>query len=469
MTLYRARLLDVPFDPFLHEARDALRFEDHGALLVRDGIIAERGPWGRMRARHPREPLVESGGALLPGFVDIHVHFPQLHVLAGLGQPLLTWLTERALPEEERMAQAQRATEVARDSLQCMAAAGTTSALVFGAHFPEAMDIFFAAAERSGLRVTSGLVIADRGLTPALHTDTERAATQSLDLARRWHGTAQGRLQYAVTPRFSLSSSPALLDACGQMLRDPTAPEGLFFTSHVNENPDEIESVRALHGGRTYVETYADAGLLGPRAVLAHDVHPQPPELALLAAAGTAVAHCPTSNAALGSGLFPLAAHQAAGIPVALGSDVGAGAGYWMLTEGLQALYVQQLLASLHDPSRPALPLTPTHALWLATVAGDRALGGSATGHLGVGSPFDAVLLDPAPGSLCSLALDHAQDDVEILARLLTMAGAHDVQHTWVAGRTVYSNADPPPSDEASPPPPTSPVSRETDSSPRTV
>ena len=184
-------------------------------------------------------------------------------------------------------------------------------------------------------------------------------------LAARWHGL--NRIRYAVTPRFSYSASEDILDACATVLGDV---EGSWFTSHVNENLAEVAAVADLFAAAEhYVDTYDHHGLLGPRSVLAHDVHPTDTELAVLAARGTAVAHCPSSNAALGSGMFPLRRHVEAGVRVALGSDVGAGTGFSVFKEGLQAYFVQRLLGDA------GLPLTPAHLLHLATAAGAAALG----------------------------------------------------------------------------------------------
>ena len=256
--------------------------------------------------------------------------------------------------------------------------------MVFGSHFAPAMDELFAAAERRGLNVTSGLVLSDRILRPELLNSPETALADSADLILRWHD--RGRLRYAVTPRFSLSASDDMLDACAQLLG-----KGVWFTSHINENLAEIATVAGLFpGARHYLDTYCRHGLVTARSVFAHNVHPDDAELTVLASHGASVAHCPTSNSALGSGLFPLRRHIEHGIGVALGSDVGAGAGLFLPKEALQAYFVQQLLGAA------GFPLTPVHLLYLATRAGARALGlDDRVGDLTVGKDFDAVLAAP--------------------------------------------------------------------------
>ena len=425
MTLYRAHVLDTPDDPF---RGGALRADADAGLLVRDGLIVSRGPFVDVRAEHPDEPVVElRRGLLLPGLVDTHVHYPQLRVIGALGMPLLDWLQKCALPEETRFADVGYARTVADEFVTALAAAGTTTALVFGAHFAPAVDALFEAATARGLRITSGLVVADRELRPELHTTAQRAYDDGRALAARWHGT--GRTRYAVTPRFALSCTGELLESC-RALHDEIG--GSWFTSHLNENPAEIAKVQQLFGVDTYLDSYERHGLVGAQSVFAHDVHPADVELKLLAAFGASVAHCPTSNAALGSGLFPLDRHQAHDVRVALGSDVGAGTSLSLLKEGLQAYFVQQL----RGPA--GVPLTPAHLLHLATAAGAAALGlREQVGDLGAGKRFDALWLAPEPGSPLEIGLRHAACEEDALAKVFALATSPDVARVWVDGDVV--------------------------------
>ncbi|MFB6720515.1 guanine deaminase [Kribbella sp. NPDC056345] len=424
MTIFRGTFIDIPENPF---TGGVLRVDSDAGLLVEDGVIVARGPFLDIRRAHPAEPVVDlSGGVVLPGFVDSHVHFPQIRAVGGLGLPLLEWLDKYALPEEARMADAQYAAGVAREFVRGLAAAGTTSALVFGAHYSDAMDALFGAASEVGLRITSGLVLSDRLLRPDLLTTPVRAYAESLALANRWHGT--GRNRYAVTPRFSLSCTDELLATCGELM---DAIPGALFTSHVNENKAEIATVADLFGGSDYVTTYERHGLVDRRTVLAHNVHPTDVELKLLGVNGASVAHCPTSNAALGSGLFPLHRHLQYGVRVALGSDVGAGAGFSLLKEGLQAYFCQQLLA---DQGRP---LTGTHLLYLATTAGAEALNLPHVGHLSPGQAFDAQLIRPAEDSPLAIGINHAEDYEEAVARIFTLGTTTDVQAVWINGELL--------------------------------
>ncbi len=423
MTIFRARAMDTPDDPF---AGGALRTSEDVGLVVVDGMIVARGEFAEIYPGHAEHAVVDlRDGVLIPGLVDTHVHFPQVRAIGALGMPLLEWLDKCALPEECRLGSPDYAREVAAEFCNGLVSAGTTTALVFGSHFAAAVDALFTEASRLGLRVTSGLVVSDRSLPQDLLTTPQRAYDEAVELAGRWHGV--GRNRYAVTPRFSLSASGPILDACSAVL---DAMPGALFTSHVNENRAEVEVVAGLFPDCTdYVDTYERHGLLKAGAVLAHNVHPTDPELAVLADRGTAVAHCPSSNSALGSGLFPLRSHLLAGVPVALGSDVGAGTGFSIFKEGLQAYFMQRLL---HDDGHP---LTPTHLLYLATRAGALALGlGDQVGDLSVGKRFDAVCLRPPGGTALNVGLRHTESAEEALGKIFALAGDADVADVWIDG-----------------------------------
>ncbi len=273
-------------------------------------------------------------------------------------------------------------------------------------------------------------MLSDRILRPDLLHSPETALTDSADLIGRWH--EHGRLRYAVTPRFSLSASNEMLDVCGQLLDN-----GVWFTSHVNENVAEIAAVAGLFpGARHYLDTYRQHGLVTARSVFAHNVHPSDAELAVLAEHGASVSHCPTSNCALGSGLFPLRRHIEYGVGIALGSDVGAGAGLFMPKEALQAYFIQQMLGP------DGLNLTPVHLLYLATQAGARTLGlDDRVGDFSVGKDFDAVWLRPAAGSTLAVNLKHSSDTTDALARIFALANPTDVADVWIRGRRVADDA----------------------------
>jgi len=429
--LIRAPLFHTPANPF-HDERTLVCHED-GGLLIRDGRIAASGDYSTLRAMHPEAAMLDwRGGFLLPGFVDTHVHFPQMRIIGGLGRSLLDWLQQVALPEEARMADVAYATTTAQAFLGALASHGTTTALVFGAHFASATTALFEAAEGSGLRLISGLVVSDRHLRPELHQSPADAYRDSTALIRRFHG--RGRLLYAVTPRFALSSSEAMLEVCQTLLAEH---KSLRMQSHINENPSEVAEVaRAFPWAADYLAVYERYSLTGSHAVLAHNVHASDAELERLAATRTAIAHCPCSNAALGSGIFPLRRHLDAGVRCSLGTDVGGGTGFGMLKEGLQAYLMQRVAPD-------GVTLDAARLCYLATLAGAEALGlGDEIGDFRDGKAADLVYVRPLSGSPLAAVLERAKSPEEALTAIFTLAGAESVHEVRVAGETVYRASD---------------------------
>ena len=435
MRLFRATIFHTPHNPFLLEMGDprSLVCHDDGGLLVDAGRVVACGSYDAIRAANSGVKTIDwRGGFILPGLVDTHVHFPQLRIIGNIGRTLLDWLDEIALPEEARMADARYAADTARRFLHALVSHGTTTAMVFGAHFSGATAQLFEEAAAVGLRIVSGLVLSDRGLRPELHVAPARAYTESRMLIERYHG--RGRLSYAVTPRFALSASEEVLEVCQQLM---TEHSGIRMQTHMNEHTGEIAEVKRLFPwAHDYLAVYERFHLSGRRSVMAHNVHTTASQLERLAAAGAAVAHCPGSNAALGSGSFPFKQHVAAGVTCALGTDIGGGLGFGVLKEGLQA-YLTQRLAP--DPE----PLDPARLLYLATHAGAVAL--DLDGDIGdfqQGKAADFVYLRPPADSVLESVVRHADGPERVLASLFTMAGSESVREVRVGGEIVFSIID---------------------------
>jgi len=421
-TLVRGQVFHTPRDPFQEEG--ALETFESGALVLENDVIAAVGEYNALKTQYPDVETLDFGDAfILPGFVDTHVHYPQIPVLGAMGLRLLEWLEQRTLPAEEKFASVKYAREQATIFLSQLLKNGTTTALVFGSHFAEATDVFFEEAEKSGLRITSGLTLGDRNLTDALYTTPERAYQESRALVEKWHN--RGRLRYAVTPRFSLSCTDDLLATCGRLI---TEYPDLFFTTHLNEQLEEVSTVLELFEfARDYLETYEKHGLVTERSVFAHNVHVYDRELARLSEAGSSVAHCPSSNMFIGSGLFGLRQHLSHGVHVALGSDVGGGTGFSLFKEGLNAYQVQML----HEDG---YPLTAAHLLYLATAAGAKALHLDDVGDFCAGQQADFVVVRPEEGSTLHIALKHSPSAEAALAALFTLAREECVVEVFVGG-----------------------------------
>jgi guanine deaminase len=413
--IFRSTLFHTPQNPFVKS--DALIAIEDGGLAIDQGKIAACGDHADVSRRFPKAEFVDwRGGYILPGFIDTHIHFPQTRILGGLGHTLLDWLSELALPEEARFADDQYAKEVGSDFVSALAAHGTTSALVFGAHFPNATRRLFDSAAAAKLRIVSGLVLSDALLPQELRRSPDAAYRESKKLIEGVRGCERQR--YAVIPRFALSTSEAMLEVCGALLREH--PD-LIFTTHINENIQEIDQVRrAFPGEADYLAVYERFGLISQRSVLAHNVHATDSEIDRLASAGAWIAHCPCSNAALGSGIFRMRRHIERGAQFALGTDVGAGTGFGMIKEAAQAYLMQRVAA---EP----MTLTPAQMLYLATRAGAKALGiEDATGDLSPGKDADFVLLQPPKGTPRGLAA------------LLTLADASWIRQVWAAGQAIH-------------------------------
>ena len=384
--------------------------------------------------------------------VDLHAHLPQVPN-AGLGYalPLLDWLDRLTFPTERSWADPSVAERLAPAIFRAFAAAGTTTILAYGVVYEAAMDAAFRAAEAHGIRAILGKVMMDRltyDETIEPSTILERTLRESADLAARWHGAGEGRLGYAVTPRFAVSCTAELLAASAQLAHDL----GCWWQSHVSEDHGEIAEVtRLFPDARDYVDVYDRAGALGPRSVLAHAIHLSAREQARLAETGTPIAHCPTSNLFIGAGVMPLDERLAAGLAVGLGSDVSGGPELSLFGVMRTGAYAQQALraaapaapaaSSSRAPSAPASPLGPLDWLRLATLGGARALGLDATiGSIELGKEADLIAVDPGRTAPLGAGLDDDDllDDPSLLvSRLIFRSHPDMVRAAWVRGRQL--------------------------------
>lgn len=371
--LLRGRVLN-PVDPFRTQA-----FEDGFVRVGPDGRIGDVGAW---REELDLAEAIHLGRALvLPAFVDAHVHLPQLTVRARYGEPLLPWLAHHVYPAEAAFADPEHASREAERFFHALAAAGTGTAAVFATVHPVATHRAFEAAAASGLRIVMGKVLMDREAPPELLEPAAEGIRATLELAERWEGAGGGRLHVAVTPRFAPACSAELLAAAGEAAR----AAGLRVQTHLAESADEIESVRRYFpGAPDYLAVYERAGLAGERSIFAHSIHLGETEFGRIAGAGASVACCPSSNAFLGAGAFPLATARESGVEIGLGSDVGAGPQLSLLDVGRHLSYLD----------RPA----PEEILYRATLGGARALDlEGTTGRIAPGKAADLLVLEPPP------------------------------------------------------------------------
>lgn len=409
------------------EGPEAVRHESRGAVAIADGRIAALGPAETVLAAHPGARVTDLGSKLIsPGFIDAHVHYPQTAIIASWGKRLIDWLNSYTFPEEMRFADPAHATEIAERYFDLALANGTTSMCSYCTIHPGSVDAYFSAAAARGMRALGGKTCMDRDTAPAGLRDTAQAAyDESKALLERWHG--KGRLGYVITPRFSPTSTPEQLLALGALWAEH--PECLMQT-HLSEQVDEIAWVKGLYpAARDYLDTYETFGLLGPNGVYGHAIHLEPREIVRLAEVGAALAHCPTSNTFIGSGLFDMAGMAAAGIRVGLATDTGGGSSFSMLRTMAAAYEVAQLR---HHPLHPA------KLWWLATQGAARSLRiDHAVGNIAVGMEADLIAVDLASTPAIAQRADRAETFWEALFPTIMMGDDRAIAGTWVGGKRL--------------------------------
>lgn len=431
VTVIRGPALSYTGDPFAQNLDSCRRYESDAAIVMAGGKVVAFGPAARvLPGLAPGTPVTHYPDALImAGFIDCHVHYPQIRMIGAYGAQLLDWLDRHIFPAEQAFADPAHARAVARAYLAENLRNGITSAAVFCTVHPQSVDVLFEEAEALGLRMIAGKVLMDRNAPAALRDDARRAYDESKALLQRWHG--RGRAGYAITPRFAASSTPDQLAATGALWRE--FPEALL-QSHLSENTAEIAWIRELFSdARDYVDVYDRFGLLGPRAIYGHGIHLSEAERARLAETGTALAHCPTSNLFLGSGLFDLAAAKAPARPlrVGLATDLGAGTTFSMLRTMGAAYEIAHLRGQA---------LSAGHAFYLATRGAAHALYlDDRIGSIAPGLEADLVVLDLKSTPIIALRMQGAGDLDEALFIQMTMADDRAVRATYVAGRLAYA------------------------------
>lgn len=407
MTRFRCRLLTPISSGAAHYEPDAL-------VVVEGGRIQSVEPYSGQAFD---EDL--GSGLLTPGFVDAHLHFPQTRIVGAASGPLLDWLDRSVFPEEARFQDAHYAERTAELFADHLARSGTTLAFIYGSSHRVATDRLFSVLSRRGLRAIAGPVLMDDACPEALRVPVEEAVEALEVLVERWHGHDQDRLQVAVIPRFALSCTPRMMRAAGALAERYS----LRVSTHLSENLEECRLVRERFAGADYVQVYEDLGLVRPGAIFAHGIHLSSSELDRLAAARAVIAHCPDSNAFLGSGGMPLDSIRAHGVSIAVGTDVAAG----------RSFRVPHTLSAAYDNARrQGADLSPEELFWWGTRGGAEALGVPNIGLLAPGAEADMVLHD----------IPEEDDTLErALGSLLFRLDGPAALRTWVRGREVHCSS----------------------------
>lgn len=437
----RGHLLDAPVFGQLRSWRD-------GALLIdpTTGKIVEMGDHALLKRRHRPQKVRWVGGpefAILPGLVDVHAHLPQYPAVARGDGELLPWLRQYIFPLERDFAKPRAALQSPL-FFHDLARHGTTSAWLYSAIYEDSTDLAFEAAAASGLRIGLGKVMMDVGSYGPLQPKKILSVSllESESLCKKWHHANGGLLRYVFSPRFAVSCSDRLMRGAAELAKQYGTP----IQTHLSENLGEIEKVKFQFAwAKDYTDVYDQCGLLGPQTVLGHCIHLNPREVARLAETDSRVAHCPTSNIYLASGIMPLDRWRAAGLKIGLGSDVAAGPELNMWTV-MRSAVEQQRARTFYE--KDARPLKPIEAFHLATFGGAEVLGhGRETGTLDVGKEADLVVveLDKIVPYGKSGPRPHELSPQDLIALCIYRGGPHATAATYVRGRRVYAAGEAPP------------------------
>ncbi|MFA5172150.1 MAG: guanine deaminase [Sulfuriferula sp.] len=425
---FRGSILHFLSDPGEGGAEHTYAFYADGLMLVEHGMVVAVGHYAQLQPVLPIDTLVtdHTGKLIMPGFIDTHIHYPQTDVIASPGTQLLDWLERYTFPAERRFEDREHATEVAEFFVDELLRNGTTTALVFGTVHRESIDAFFAVAGQRDLRMVAGKVLMDRNCPEFLRDTADSGYADSVALIEHWHG--QGRLGYAITPRFAITSSEAQLARAGELAR---AYPAVHIHSHLAENMDEVAWVSKLFPwSRSYLDVYEHYGLLRERAVYAHCIHLDEDDQQRMADSGATAAFCPTSNLFLGSGLFDLSGSRDSGIRVGLATDVGGGSSFNMLQTLSESYKVAQLRG---------YTLTPLLAFYMITLGNAIALGlDSHIGNFTSGKEADFVVLDLASTPLMARRMESATTLAERLFILMMLGDDRAVAATYIRGKSAY-------------------------------
>ena len=427
--LIRGRLLSFKRAPLSLTDSESYAYESDGALLIESGNIAAVGDYATVKAKAADgiEEIDHRPHLILPGFIDTHMHFPQMQVIASYAANLLEWLNTYTFPEECRFVESDHAARIATHFYDELVRHGTTTAVAYCSVHKSSADAYFAEALKRGMCMVGGKVMMDRNAPQGLLDTPEMGYDETRAVIADWHG--KGRNHVAITPRFAITSTPGQMKAAQALAEE--FPD-LHIQTHLSENHEEIRYTCELYPeAKDYTDIYARYGLLGQKTLLGHAIHLSEREADVLSEAGAVAVHCPTSNLFLGSGLFPMKSlmRREKPVRVAVATDIGGGSSYSMLRTLDEAYKIQQLLGER---------LNPLESFYLMTRGNAEAL--SLTDRIGTlepGTDADLVVLDAAPTPAMKLRMETVKPLPEELFLLQTRGDDRAVVETYVAGQTM--------------------------------
>ncbi|MBT5239095.1 MAG: guanine deaminase [Rhodospirillaceae bacterium] len=430
LSAIRGVALTFTGDPFSGPSESAMRYERDAILVMEDGLITEFGDAGALLPTLPDDIEVTTypDSLILPGFIDCHVHYPQTQIIGAGGEALIDWLDKYTFVAEQAFAERDHASESAEVFCDELLRNGTTTASVFCTVHEHSADALFESAQSRNMRMIAGKALMDRNAPDALQDTAQSGYDESKRLINRWHD--KDRLLYAITPRFAASSTPEQLELAGALWRENP---GTYVQSHISETQQEIDWIQELYPERNgYFDVYDHYGLTGQRSIYGHGIHLTDDERQGFHETGTAIAHCPTSNQFLGSGLFDIGKAKESGRPVSVGlaTDLGAGTSFSMLQTMGAAYQVARLAGA---------DLTAAQALYLATTGAAKALClEDKIGTLENGSEADLAIIDLKSTPIIDYRMRFADSLEETLFVLMTMGDDRAIRATYIAGDLAY-------------------------------
>ena len=426
----RGTLLDISkVDSDPREIEKNVRHIEDGLLIIKQGKIIYSGEWNNGKDFLPDDLRIcdYRGKLITPGFVDTHIHYPQMEIVGAYGEQLLEWLNTYTFPTEMKYGNQRYASEMAGLFVKELLQNGTTTAMVFCSVHPESVDALFEECDQRNMRMIAGKVMMDRNAPDELLDTPENSYQDSRRLLQKWH--KHNRLLYAITPRFAPTSSPEQLEKAMHLREEfPDA----YVQTHLSENQDEVEWVKSLYPERSgYLDVYHHYGLTGDKSVFAHCIHLTDPEWQVMSETGSSIAFCPTSNMYLGSGLFKYRQAVNGNVRVGLATDVGAGTSFNMFETLNEAYKVVQLQQQ---------KLCSPEGFYRATLGGAHALYlDDKIGNFDIGKEADFIVLDPVATQVQQLRWDNSKSLDEKLFVLMTLGDDRNIYRTYVDGRLVYS------------------------------
>lgn len=424
--IIRGRTLTFKRRPNSATDIESFNFIEDGALLITNGIISKLGSFPDIVTEAPKEIVIydHQPHLLVPGFIDTHIHFPQIQIISSYASNLLEWLNTYTFSEEQKYKDSLHSEKMAKQFFNTIINHGTTTAVVFCTTYPESVEAFFKESHLRNMLMIGGKVMMDQN-APAKLLDTPQSSyDDSKSLINKWHHV--GRQYYAISPRFAITSTPEQLEMCRALIHE--YPD-CYLQTHLSENKDEIALAKKIYPNyKDYTGIYEHYNLLGPNSLFGHCIHLSEREIKIMSETKSVAVFCPTSNLFLGSGLFDLQRFLKQQPPtrIAVGTDIGGGTSYSMLKTMDEAYKISQLQNQCLSPIESLYQITLGNALALSLE--------NKIGSLEVESDADITVLNARATPTMEIRMETVKNIYEELFILQTMSDDRSVAQVYIKG-----------------------------------